>query len=353
MKKSLLLTFGICAAVFGVSCNKQSTPVERLDINCSELASCIGTDFDAFVKANEKYQDEIDAEEGTVSFNAVLKISESTYDMELTVNSDKHGMIISFDASLEDETKSRELWDYFMGHTDDLKLGAFFGTKFNGKIGGGLKQTIEETISLVAEKGTDDSVVCPIFNFAPERVYLVPGLYDEEFVLSILRSWYDLDYADASAMIGADCNTFASQNYILGNKLSAWGTNYIYFDYVKDPAGNIFHMDVNADTDFKNITGMKATLNYEYYNDKDKELAIWKSYASGDAALGLGTFSKAYTASFGAAQGEFKSQQDAIDYVEKNGRPGGFDPDIVVCYENGGHTITVTLKSLYMYVEVK
>ena len=86
-----------------------------MDINCSELASCIGTDFDAFVKANEKYQDEIDAEEGTVSFNAVLKISESTYDMELTVNSDKHGMIISFDASLEDETKSRELWDYFMG----------------------------------------------------------------------------------------------------------------------------------------------------------------------------------------------------------------------------------------------
>ena len=69
MKKSLLMTFGICAAVFGVSCSKQSTPVERLDIDCSELASCIGTDFDAFVKANEKYQDEIDAEEGTVSFN--------------------------------------------------------------------------------------------------------------------------------------------------------------------------------------------------------------------------------------------------------------------------------------------
>ena len=49
----------------------------------------------------------------------------------------------------------------------------------------------------------------------------------------------------------------------------------------------------------------------------------------------------------------FADAAAAVAYVEEHGRPGGFDPDIIVVYEQGEHTVTITLKSLYTYVDIQ
>ncbi len=354
MNRRLLFACGLAAAVIGASCNKQEEPViERLEFDSKDLATCIGTQFSDFLEQNEKYQSSKDAEAGVASLYASFKTSDDVYNMTVEVNADKNGLIDRIDAVLDNKDESSKLWNYIMSHTDHLKLGSFLGTKFKGKIGNGVKQTIEETISLVSENGTEESVVCPIFAIVSGNTYMIPQLENETLTIVLIRNWYALDYSEAASLIGADYDGFAQANYILGNKLSAWGTNYVYFDYAKDPSGNVFHLDVNADADVKNIANIKATLDYEHHSDAAEQLAIWKTYALGDPALGLGTFTKAYTGSFGTVSSEFNSQQEAIDYVETNGRPGGFSPDVVVCYEKDGHTITVTLKSLYLVVLVK
>lgn len=353
MKFKSLFFLGVAAAFFGISCDKESSTVERREIDCAELSSCIGTNFNDFVNANEKYQNKAGAGEGTASFNVFYKSLTQSYDMTLTVSSDKNGVITEMNASVVDAGKSLELWNFFMEQAGPLNLGTFLGMKHKGDCGGGLIQTIDESISFVAQKGTDGNYMYPVFSFVSGSVYLVPELINGTFVLSLLRSYYVMDYAEASSLVGTDYDAFAQSNYITGNKLSAWGSNYIYFDYVKDGAGNVFHLDVNGDSESKIIASFKATLDYEYHTDATEQLEIWKSYAKGDPSLGLGTFSKAYTSSFGSVGTEFATQQEAIEYVETNGRPGGFSPDVVVCYQNGEHTITITLKSLYIYVEVK
>ena len=41
MKFKSLLFLGVAAAFFGISCDKESSTVERREIDCTELSSCI------------------------------------------------------------------------------------------------------------------------------------------------------------------------------------------------------------------------------------------------------------------------------------------------------------------------
>lgn len=114
MKFKSLLFLGVAAAFFGISCDKESSTVERREIDCTELSSFIGTNFNDFVNANEKYQDKAGAGDGTASFNVFYKSLTQSYDMTLTVSSDKNGVITEMNASVVDAGKSLELWNFFM-----------------------------------------------------------------------------------------------------------------------------------------------------------------------------------------------------------------------------------------------
>lgn len=349
MKKTLFsLVMGLMALGF-VSCEKEM-PVLRMEFEYDKYADMIDSDIKEFAKIHEAYTNSYYPEQGFFAMNAYYEIEGQEIPLSLVASADKSGKIQMIYAQAEDASYDKKLWDHFISKSEDL--GPFFGTKYTAKENSGLFQSVDETISYVEEKGVNDLLICAIFNMVPGKAYFVPMYEHNRFMALISRSYLSLDYNDARKWIGADYQAFALKYYLQGNKLSAWGSNYIYFDYVKDMAGNVFHLDVNTDQESKVITSLKASLDYEYYTDDSKEIDVWKAYARGDKELGLGEFKSACTMSWGSVGMSFERQEDVIKYVEENGRPGGFDPDVVLTYEKDGMTTTITLKSLYMYVEI-
>lgn len=74
----------------------------------------------------------------------------------------------------------------------------------------------------------------------------------------------------------------------------------------------------------------------------------------GDANFALGTFKEAYKSDgFGGKGASFESQDALIAYVEQHGRPGAFDGNYVVEFEQDGIITTLTLKSLYTQLVIK
>lgn len=349
MKKLFLGLVVALAALMSVSCEKPHT-VQRTEFDYSKYATMIDGDLKPFAKDHEAYTNIFYPDQGVFGFNAYYELGDRQIPMSVVASADPYGKIEMIYAQAENPADDAALWDHFLSNADDL--GTFFGTKYTADKTSGLFQSVEETVKYVDEKGIDMLLICAIFNNVPGKTYVVPMYEHHRFMLLLSRSYLKLDYDVARNWIGSDYNSLALTYYLQGNKLSAWGSNYIYFDYVKDMAGNVFHLDVNTDQECKKVLSLKASLDYEYYTDDSKELDVWKAYARGDKELGLGEFKSAYKASWGSNVGSFDSQEEVVAYVEKNGRPGGFDPDIVVTYQKEGMTTTVTLKSLYMYVEV-
>lgn len=349
MKKLFLAFIVVLSGLMSVSCEKE-LKVQRTEFDYDKYASMIDGDFRSFAKEHEVYTNIFYPDQGVFGFNAYYELEDRQIPVSVVASADPYGKIEMIYMQAESPADDKALWNHFISETDGH--GTFFGTKYTAEKTSGLFQSVDETIKYVDEKGIDKLLLCAIFNKVPGKVYFVSMFENNRFMALLSRSYLKLDYNVARKWIGSDYDALALKYYLQGNKLSAWGSNYIYFDYVQDMAGNVFHLDVNTDQECKKVLSLKASLDYEYYTDDIKELDVWKAYARGDKDLGLGEFVSAYKASWGSNVGAFDSQEEVIAYVEKNGRPGGFDPDIVVTYQKEGMTTTVTLKSLYMYVEV-
>lgn len=329
-------------------------PVQRIDVDCVELANDLATDFSTFCADNAAYASTTQPSDGSFAMTGMMTVADDTQlPVTLTATKDSYGKLQSITITPEDSEESLSLWKYCLENAQTLQLGNFLGTKYRGATEGGVLQTVEETLQYVTDHGTDNLLMCPVFGIVSGKAYAVPTLDNGSCSIRLMENYLTLDYTVAASWIGTDYQAFANEHYILGNKMSLWGSNYVYFDYALDMAGNAFSVDVNGDSESAVITSVKASLDYEKY-DAATQLDVWKSYAEGDPVLSLGTFKEAYRKSaFGGSADLFDDAAAAVAYVSEHGRPGAFDPDVVVVYENGAHTVTITLKSLYTYVEVK
>lgn len=326
---------------------------DRIAFRSDVLAAALDTDFETFRTENEIYATKNQPDDGAFVMGGYLKTDVDSILFRITVERNSYGKVGSISGAPENQQQMQTLWEYYMTNSETLGLGKFLGTKYRGATEGGVLQTIEESLQYVATNGTENLLMSGVFSVVPGKAYAVPTIENDAFRVQLMENYLTLDYAVATQWIGADYQQFAETYYILGNKMSLWGTNYIYFDYALDLAGNAFNVDVNGDAESAVITSVRASLDYGKY-DAATQLAIWKSYAGGDAVLNLGTFKEAYRqSSFGGTPEMFDDAAAAIAYVEEHGRPGGFDPDVIVVYEQGGHTVTITLKSLYTYVDIQ
>lgn len=187
----------------------------------------------------------------------------------------------------------------------------------------------------------------------PQAAYAVFALIEGQFTAGIMNSYLTLDYPEMRSWLGTDHAVFAKNNYILGNKINAFGDLYVYFDYAKDSAGNTFTVDVHADRNGDKISEIDVYVSAER-NDADQQLAVWKEYARDYADKGLGTFKEAYTTdSWGAKKDSFADLAAAIAYVEANGRPGAFDGGIIAVFEADGAVTNLVMNQQYIYLLIK
>ena len=198
----------------------------------------------------------------------------------------------------------------------------------------------------------DKLLICAVFGVVPGKAYAVPTFEGGRFKVQLVNNFLRLDYSALYDLIGGDYQAFAAENYIIGSKMSMWGTYYFYCDYCLDFAGYAFTCDVNTDEAQAVIKSIALTIDSKY--STEEQLEIWKLYAAGDTSLKIGDFKEAYTSSFGTKGETFASAQEVLDYVETNGRPaGGFDPDIVVVYGSDKASLTITLKSLSLTMKIE
>ena len=206
-----------------------------------------------------------------------------------------------------------------------------------------------EALDLVDKNDVGTLSIYAIFGVVPGKAYAVPGFEDGRFKFQIMNNFLRLDYSVMYDLIGSDYNAFAEENQIIGFKMSMWGLNYFYIDYALDLMDNAFSCDFNTDEAMSSITSI-VIYGPE---DTDEQLEIWKDYASNAEALQIGEFKEAYTSSFGMKDDTFETADEVFEYVNSNGRPAsGFDPDVVMVFGNESASLTVTLKSLSLQMEI-
>lgn len=336
------------------------TPAEpeifRTAFECKTFAEALDTDFDEFKTAYGKFvlpENRTEQAAGRLSLGGYLKTPTDSVLLRITVSENADAKVEAIEAAAEDASLGRSLWEYFLTDSETLGLGSFLGTKYKGKTEGGVFQTIEETLQYVAANGMDDLRMCTLFGVVPGKAYAVPTIDRNGVKVELMKNYLPIDHSGLRGWIGGSYDDFADRHYVIGNKISLWGDNYVYIDYALDKAGNIFSAEFHTDADLQSVTHIVLNLAYEKY-DAQTQLNIWKQYVKGDVDFALGTFKEAYKSDGFGGKGEaFESQDALIAHVEKNGRPGAFDGSYVVEFEQDGIITTLTLKSLYTQLVIK
>lgn len=360
MKKCITLIFALSSLLLCASCSKSSNEKEafdRIDVECRTLSNSLGADFAQFASSQSSYIIKDLTTEESVTLGGTFSLEGEEIQLHVTAEEDVYGNVGSITIVPEDEKMDKDLFAYFLNNYESLNFGQWLGAKYNvteedGSSAGGVYQTVEETLKLV-ESSSDlkGLLVCAVFGVAPGKAYAVPTIKDGRFCIQLIKNYLLLDYSRLYELIGGDYQAFAADNYIIGSKMSLFGTNYFYCDYALDLAGYAFNCDVNADADAALITSI--SLNFAS-TKTDEQLDMWKAYVSAPETLNLGSFKEAYTSSFGAKGQTFSSPEAVLEYVESNGRPkSGFDPNIVVVFGSDKASLTITLKSLSVEMNIK
>lgn len=355
--RKILLSAATCCCVLllgGCSDDKQAAKprAERIAFDAPALAAKLNSDFETFRLENEKYYAGRSAT-GSLLLNSYLKAGGDSILLRIRVERDDYGKIGSIHAVPEDPEKNLPVWKYYITNAENFSLGQFLGTKFRSPASSGVHQTVEDTISLIETGGTAGTQTFTLFSVIPGSAYAVAILSEGLFTITLTNSYLTLDYPVMRGWLGGDHAAFASEYYILGNKINLWGNIYVYFDSAKDMNDNRFTVDVNADKDGAVITEIDVYVSKEK-NTVAQQLAIWKDYAAHADDYELGAFKEAFTTdSFGDKKDSFASLADVRAYVEEKGRPGTFDGGIIVVFETEGIATNLVMNADYIYLLMK
>lgn len=328
--------------------------IDRTTFDAPALAQKLGSGFEAFCSEFAGYKADGQSEEDLFAMYAEVNVEGNAIPVIVKVEEDVYGNVGSLTATPENSEDDKTLWNYYLNNYESLGLGQWLGAKYStyledGTSEGGVYQTVEEALNLVSGSDVDKILINAIFGVIPGKAYAVPSFENGRFIFQIVNNFFRLDYSAMYSLIGSDYNAFAEENRLIGFKMSMFGEYYFYIDYALDMNGNAFTCDFNADAEVSKI----RDINIYGPENTDEQLRIWKEYAAGTESLNLGEFKEAYTSSFGSKITTFSSAQEALDYVNSNGRPtGGFDPDVVLVFGNESTSLTITLKSLDLQMSI-
>lgn len=353
-----LLSFNACSSDKKNDDDPAGESFERLEFAAPEMASFLGSDFAAFVTANAAYEivPRLSTDDRFI-MGGYVEIDAEKINITIEVDKDIYGKIGAVRAIPDDASMDKKLYNHYVANSETLALGNWLGAKYvvvksDGTfVRGGLYQTVEEALDAPEIFNIDELLIYAIFGITP-NVYAVPTFEKGRFKMQLVNNFFRLDYSVLYDLLGADYQSFATANYIIGSKMSMFGENWFYCHYALDLKEHLFNCDINTDSEQKSITSFEMELDKDKYT-VDEQLDVWKSYASEYEALHLGEFKEGYRISFGTKSDIFKSAAEALAWVEANGRPSsGFDPDIVLVFGNDKASVTITLKSLKIEIAV-
>ena len=358
--KRLFFTIVLAVAnLFVVGCddkNGDSAPtIKRHEFDAPVFAINLGEDFEEYRAANADYIIESKSTADKFVMGGYVDTDTNQYLLQITVTKNRYSTVESIVATPENKKSSEKLMRYYLGNFDAEGLGQWQGANWKtiaagGAVSAGVYQTVEQALM---QLGTSLSglTIDAIFSIISGRSYAVATIENEVFKLSLINSFYRLDYDVLVGLLDSNWSKLQADNRFTSYKLGFGTLNYVWFYYALDLHDNVFNMSAYADDQKLVVKTIRLTIPEDV--SSDEQVAAWKEYAAGDATLSLGEFRKAYLAdSTGAEVEPLASQAAAIAYVESNGRPSAFDNEVVLEYAKGDATLLITLDAKYVIIDI-
>ena len=345
-------------SVLTVGCDKKGVVGEKFQrhaFNAPTFAINLGEDFEEYRLANADYIIESKSTADRFVMGGYVETDTDRYLLNIAVSKNRYGTVESIVATPENKKYSEAMMRYYLNNFDAEELGIWQGANWKtvsagGSMTAGVHQTIEQTMQQLGA-GLSGLTVDAIFSVVSGRSYAVATVENEAFKLSLVNSFYRIDFDILNGLLGANWSQLQSDNRYIAYKLGFGTLNYVWFYYALDLHDNVFNMSAYADDQKLLIKTIRLTMPEEV--SSDEQVAAWKEYAAGDSTLSLGEFRKAYLADASGAEVEaLASQAAAIEYVNANGRPTAFDNDVVLEYAKGDTNIIITLDAQFVIIDI-
>ena len=358
MRRVFFITLLAVGVLFTTACNNDKgndgNKTLRHKFDAPSFAINLGEDFEAYRAANADYIIESKSTDDKFTMGGWIETDIDRYQVYITVTKNRYGEVEDIVATLENKKHAEALMRYYLNNFDAEGLGQWQGANWKtigagGAVTAGVHQTPEQALMQLG-MGLKGLTIDAIFSVISGRSYAVATVEGESFKLSLINSFYRLDYDILVGLLGSNWANLQSDNRFISHKLGFGTLNYVWFYYALDLHDNVFNMSAYADEQKLLIKTIRLTMPEDTVAE---HLSAWKEYAAGDATLSLGEFRKAYLAdSSGAEVSPLASQAAAIEYVNTHGRPTAFDNDVVLEYEKSGVKILITLDAQFVIIDI-
>ena len=356
MRKGFILSLMAVATLF-IGCDKGndgSSEVKLHDFDAPEFAINLGEDFEEFRTSKAEYVINSKSTDSKFVMGGYVEADGVQYKLEIRVTKNRYGKVESIVAVPVNKKASETLMRYYLNNSEAESLGVWQGANWktvsNGASSAGIHQTVEQALMQLGA-GTAGLTIDAIYSVVSGRAYAVSTIEDGSFRLSLVNSFYRIDFDVLVQLLGSNWSKLQSDNRFTGYKTGFGELFYVWFYYALDLQDNVFNMAAYADEQKLLIKTIRLTMPEDVASDV--QLDAWVPYAMGDESLSLGEFQKAYLAdSTGAEIEPLASQAAALEHVQENGRPTAFANNVVVEYLKGEVRIVITLDSKYVTIDL-
>lgn len=358
MKRLFLISLLSMVAIITTGCDNNKAPEKkqaRIEFDAPAFAINLGEDFEEYRLANADYIIESKSTDDKFVMGGYIETATEKYLLQISVTKNSYGTVENIVTTPETKTQSEAMMRYYLNNFDAEGLGIWQGANWktissSGSLSAGVHQTIEQAISQLGI-GLSGLTIDAIFSIVSGRSYAVVTVENEGFKLSLVNSFYRLDFDVLVNLLGSNWSKLQADNRFISHKLGFGTLNYVWFYYALDLHDNVFNMSAYADEQKIQIKTIRLTMPEDI--SSEEQVAAWKEYAAGDATLSLGEFQKAYLADSSGAEVEpLASQAAAIEYVNTKGRPTAFDNDVVIEYLKNGTKILITLDAQFVIIDI-
>lgn len=358
MKRLFSIMLVALSALAATGCTPKDGGEQELprhNYDAQTFAVNLGEDFEAYRAANAEYIIEEKSSDNRFVMGGYVETDTDKFKVQITVTKNRYGTVENIVATPENKKNSEKLMRYYLNNFDSEGLGIWQGANWKtisstGSITAGVHQTIDEALMKLGA-GMKGLTIDAIFTIVSGRTYAVVTIENENFKLSLVNSFYRIDFDVLTGLLDSNWSKLQADNRFTSYKLGFGTLNYIWFYYALDLHDNIFNMSAYADEQKLTIKTIRLTMPEDL--SSEEQVAAWREYAAGDATLSLGEFRKAYLAdSTGAEVEPLASQAAAIEYVERNGRPDAFANEVVLEYVKNGVNILITLDAKYVIIDL-
>ena len=285
--------------------------------------------------------------ENDADASGVYHVAYNGKNYDMTVHADAKGLLKTMELVPESGTKNDVIDILNSGNDASLPLGGFMGTKFSGT-SGGIKQTIDETITLI-QSGDSGLRIVSLFN-PKSGVYFVIDYQNDSYKVLLVRNTLPLYIDELTAKVGTNFEQYYQANFYISNKMSMFGMLSLYFDAIRNIDNVNFTMNCEADASKENIKEISIYLNKNDNLDVEKSIDIWKKEATAFLDIFDGSPVKLYsTDAFGGVKQSFSSLDEAINFVMTNKRQDG----VIISVEAGVNIANLVINKNNVYYLLK